>query len=143
MQGRLSTEVAGKFQYFPIHNWRSEFFEAQKLGFNGIEWVVSDFSNPLFDPFLKDEIIELTRKTGIKINSLSLDLFIHKTLDKYTKEEIEWVFKGINSISSELNLKRVCIPVEETSGITNTIDAENVKTVLKQILRKNQDQCYL
>ena len=107
MQGRLSTEVAGKYQYFPIHNWRSEFFEAQKLGFNGIEWIVSDFSNPLFDPYLKNEILELIRKTGIQINSLNLDLFMHKTLDRYSKEEIDWVFKSINLISSELNLKKV------------------------------------
>ena len=24
VQGRLSSEVAGRYQYFPIHNWKNE-----------------------------------------------------------------------------------------------------------------------
>ena len=39
VQGRLSSEVAGRYQYFPIHNWKSEFHKAQELGFDGIEWM--------------------------------------------------------------------------------------------------------
>jgi len=59
VQGRLSSEVAGKFQYFPIHNWRSEFFKAKELGFDSIEWIISDFSNPIFDDISQNEIIKL------------------------------------------------------------------------------------
>ena len=49
VQGRFSTESAGKFQYFPISNWQSEFQIAKKLNFDCIEWIVSDFSNPIFN----------------------------------------------------------------------------------------------
>lgn len=142
MQGRLSSEIAGKYQYFPIHNWRSEFYDAQKIGFDGIEWIISDYSNPLFDPSLKNEIIELITKTGIKVNSINLDLFMHKTIDKYSNEEIDWVFYNINDLAYNLNLKRVSIPVEEDSGIKNPVDGLNIKNVLKQILKKNKNSLY-
>ena len=43
VQGRFSSMVAGKFQHFPIHNWRNEFYEAKSMGFDGIEWIISIF----------------------------------------------------------------------------------------------------
>ena len=79
VQGRLSSEVAGKFQYFPIHNWRSEFFKAKELGFDSLEWIISDFSNPLFDDISQNEIIKLVAESGLEISSISLDLLMHKT----------------------------------------------------------------
>ena len=47
VQGRLSSEVAGKFQYFPIHNWRSEFFKAKELGFDSKNWFLCKLQNML------------------------------------------------------------------------------------------------
>ena len=31
VQGRLSSEVAGRYQYFPIHNWKNEFYKAKQF----------------------------------------------------------------------------------------------------------------
>ena len=49
VQGRLSSQVGDRYQFFPIHAWRDEFEKAAELGFDGIEWIVSDFTNPILD----------------------------------------------------------------------------------------------
>ena len=36
VQGRLSSQVGDRYQYFPIHAWRDEFEKAAELGFDGI-----------------------------------------------------------------------------------------------------------
>ena len=56
MQGRLSPQVGSKFQYFPITNWSNELKQARKLNFNFIEWIISDFSNPVFNNYFKKTI---------------------------------------------------------------------------------------
>ena len=101
VQGRLSSEVAGKYQHFPIHNWRNEFYEAKKLGFDGIEWIVSDFSNPIFDPIIQEEIISLVNDSGVQITSISLDLLMPKTLDRFSWNEFYWIFDNINLIANK------------------------------------------
>ena len=49
VQGRLSAQMGSKYQYFPISDWQKELIIANKLGFKGIEWLISDLSNPLFN----------------------------------------------------------------------------------------------
>ncbi|SVA66219.1 uncharacterized protein METZ01_LOCUS119073 [marine metagenome] len=142
VQGRLSSEVAGKYQHFPIHNWREEFYEARKLGFDGIEWIISDFSNPIFDKVSQKEIISLVNKTGLEISSISLDLLMPKTLDKFSQEEISWIFENINEISSKVKLSRVSIPIEETCGIRDANTLTNVQNKLIEILNKNSFKGY-
>ena len=76
-----------------------------------------DFSNPIFDPILRKQIIDLCKDTGIEITSISLDLLMQKTLDKFSNEEINWIFDNIDSIAESVGLIRVSIPVDKTSGI--------------------------
>ena len=142
MQGRLSPEVAGRYQYFPINNWREEFFAAKKLGFGGIEWIVSDLSNPIFDPTLRKELLELIKCTEVKITSINLDLFMSKTLNNFSWSEVKWIFDGINLIASDLSLKRVSIPIEEISGVKDPKTANKVKEALKQIITYNSKAVY-
>jgi sugar phosphate isomerase/epimerase len=143
VQGRLSSEVAGRFQYFPIHNWKNEFYKAKELGFDGIEWIVSDLSNPIFDPNMRNEIIELVKTTGIEITSINLDLLMYKTLEKHPWEEICWIFDNINLIADKVNLNRVTVPVEETSGIKDAVTASLVTRQLQRILDYNISSNYL
>ena len=143
VQGRLSSEVASRYQYFPIHNWKYEFYIAQEVGFDGIEWIISDFSNPIFDPDAQEEIIKLVEKTGIEVTSINLDLLIHQTLEKHSWEEILWIFDKINSIAEKVNLIRVTVPVEETSGIKDAKTASLVTKQLENILKYNGESKYL
>ena len=43
--GRLSKQVGDKFQHFPIDNWQQDLLLAKRFGFDGVEWIVSDYSN--------------------------------------------------------------------------------------------------
>jgi len=143
VQGRLSSEVAGKYQYFPIHNWKQEFTIAKKMGFDSIEWIVSDFSNPIFNPDCQNEIIEIVNSSNIEISSISLDLLMPKTLNLFSTEEFEWIFSSINKISKEVKLSRVSIPIEETSGIRDAITLEKVIYKLEEIVELNLFNDYL
>jgi len=142
VQGRLSSEVAGKFQHFPIHNWRSEFHKAKELGFDSIEWIISDFSNPIFDVVSQKKIIKLVEETGVEISSISLDLLMPKTLDFFSNQEIGWIFQNINKISKRVKLSRVSIPIEETCGIRDPQTSNNVQNKLKELLRLNYFEGY-
>jgi sugar phosphate isomerase/epimerase len=142
VQGRLSSEVAGKFQYFPIHNWRSEFSKAKELGFDSLEWIISDFSNPIFDHVSQSEIIKLVAESGLEISSISLDLLVHNTLNLYSDKEINWIFENINKISKKVKLSRVSIPIEETCGIRDAQTFNKVQDKLIKILKLNSFNNY-
>ena len=142
VQGRLSSEMAGKFQYFPIHNWRSEFHKAKELGFDIIEWIISDFSNPIFDAVSQKKIIKLVEESGLEISSISLDLLMPKTLDLFSTQEIGWIFENINKISKRVKLSRVSIPIEETCGIRDPQTFNKVQNKLKEILSLNYFEGY-
>ena len=47
--GRFSPEVGSKFKHFPIDNWQKDLESARKFKFDGTEWIISDFSNPIFN----------------------------------------------------------------------------------------------
>ena len=47
--GRLSSEVGSKFQHFPIEYWQRDLNNARKFNFDSTEWIISDFSNPIFN----------------------------------------------------------------------------------------------
>ena len=132
VQGRLSEPIANKYQHFPINNWRQEFKIGKKIGFQGIEWIISDFSNPLFDNETQLEIISLCKEHKLVISSISLDLLMQKTLNRFTFTELTWMLKKINKISKKIGLKRVSIPIEETCGIR---DPQTFKEVQKSIIK--------
>ncbi len=135
VQGRLSSFVATNFQYFPIHNWRTEFYTARDIGFNGIEWVLSDLSNPIFDPNCRKEIVNIVNETQVSVSSVSLDIFKYKTLNCYSFELTEWVLMGIEKLSRKTEIGRVSFPVEEQSTIFDAVTKKEVLCLLKKIVK--------
>ncbi len=136
VQGRLSSPVGGRYQHFPIHSWREEFVAAADLGFDGIEWIVSDFSNPLFDPLIIDQALEITEKTGVRITSVSLDVLMHHPYSLLDWGDITWLFDRVCSAVSLLNIQRISIPIEENSGIRSFEDAVKVRGRLAKIQKE-------
>jgi len=134
VQGRLSSPVGTRYQYFPIHAWREEFATAAEMGFDGIEWIVSDFSNPLFDPTQLDVIRKIIEITEVHITSLSLDVLMYHPLFDIDWDDISWLFKKICLAVSALNIRRISIPIEENSGIQNPDQAKQVQSRLAKIL---------
>ena len=50
VMGRISQKIGNHFQYFPIDSWQNELKIGNKFGFDGVEWIISDYSNPIFNP---------------------------------------------------------------------------------------------
>ena len=142
VQGRLSPQIGSIYQYFPVDNWQNELMEAKKIGLNNIEWIVSDLSNPIFNSnFLKIILINL-KKNKINISSMSLDYLMKEPLYSQKIEDVNWLIKKLNAISTKLGKIRLNIPIEEISGIFNSYQVIKVIKNLK-ILKKNLSKKFL
>ena len=122
VQGRLSPFIGSKYQYFPIDNWSNEFTIARKIGISNIEWIISDFSNPLFNNLFLQTIIKNLKKNKVTISSISLDLMMinGNYLHSMNIKDLEWLITRINILSNKLGKIRINIPFEENSSIFNT-----------------------
>ena len=74
VQGRLSKKIGSKFQYFPINNWQNEMPIARKIGFKHIEWIISDYNNPIFNKIFQNQILQVLKENKISISPIGLDL---------------------------------------------------------------------
>ena len=82
-----------QFSIFPIDNWQNELDLAKKLNFNGVEWIISDFSNPIFNnEFLR--IIKNLTKNKMAISSVSMDLIMDKSLYEISNLDLGWLIKN-------------------------------------------------
>lgn len=114
VMGRFSKKIGDKFQYFPIDNWQYEIEVAKKFNFDGVEWILSDYSNPLFNDLYLEEIIKKLKKNKISIISLYLDLIMIEPLHKISSKNFLWIIKKLKFIQSKLRIARITIPIEET-----------------------------
>ncbi len=63
VMGRLSQKIGDKYQHFPIDNFQDEIISAKKFNFDGVEWIISDYSNPIFNNiYLKDIVKKMKKK---------------------------------------------------------------------------------
>lgn len=134
VQGRLSSQVGDRYQFFPIHSWRHEFEKAGEMGFDGIEWIVSDFTNPILDRVCLEETKNICNRTGVNVSSISLDVLMYHPTHTQEWGNLIWLFERISEAVVQLGIRRVSIPIEENSGINNPIDAQQVVAVLSKIL---------
>lgn len=136
VQGRLSNEVGGKYQHFPIQNWHNELSIAKKLNFDSIEWIISDFSNPLFNPAFLELINQKLKKNKIKISSISLDLIMDNALHTISEEEVKWLIDRINYANKLLKINRISIPIEERSRFNNNYEKKKALSKLNIFCKK-------
>jgi hypothetical protein len=144
MQGRFSAPVGSNYQYFPIHEWDKEFIEAKKIGFNNIEWIISDFSNPIFNQEFQKIIKNVLKKNKFKITSISLDLLMQSPLKKMTLENARWLSKSLLIAIKKFKIQRISFPIEEHSRFNN--NKEKIATIRSleifyKILEKHCNLC--
>ena len=142
VQGRLSEKIGSRYQHFPIINWQDEFSVASDIGFDSIEWIVSDFSNPIFNIHERKNIKYLIKKNKINISSISLDLLMFNPLYKMEDKDFNWLIENLSLSVDMLNIKRVSFPIEEQSALYNINDVVNAQKRLalaqKIIAKKNK-----
>ena len=73
----------------------SEFQIAKQLNFDCIEWIVSDFSNPIFNKVFSQIIKKKFNQNNLKISSISLDLIMDNSLHSMSDAQVEWLAENI------------------------------------------------
>ena len=134
--GRFSKKVGDKYQYFPIDSWQRDITLAKKFGFNGIEWIISDYSNPIFNNFFLSQIKKELKNKHIKISSIALDLIMDEPLHKINQFNLHWLIEKIKLVQSKIKINRINIPIEERARFRNKSEKKIAIKRLNYILRK-------
>ena len=135
VQGRLSKKIGSKFQYFPINNWQNEMPIAKKIGFKHIEWIISDYNNPIFNKIFQNQILQVLKENKISISSIGLDFLMREPLFKIHNDDLDWILINLKNILKRFKAKRVNIPIEENSRLSNHFDYKIVKKRLHKIIK--------
>lgn len=96
MQGRLTPSNGRGIQFFPFDNWKEEFYIAEKIGLQEIEWIF-DYDryeeNPIWTDEGKKELKRVIQDTHIKVNSICFDYFMRRPFYKCDEDKRQEVYK--------------------------------------------------
>lgn len=129
MQGRLTSSNNRGIQFFPFEEWEKEFYVANEIGLDEIEWIF-DYDkyqeNPLWTEEGRNKIKRLIEETNIKINSVCWDYFMRRPFYKKQGNEKEIVlqenlqiFKVTLEAMKDIRAKLVEIPMVDDSSVRN------------------------
>lgn len=150
MQGRLTMPKGRGIQFFPFDNWENEFYTAQELHLDEIEFIF-DYEeyekNPLWTVEGIEKIRELSQKTGIKINAVCFDYFMRRPFYKYTKDLSDEVMRENTHILSkvldgmkQLGITLIEIPLVDNSSLQSDSEKEMFREWLIPIVQQH-DWC--
>ena len=140
VQGRLLPKYQGRYQAFPIGMWQDEFKVAKECGLDLIEFIL-DFNdadkNPLLKPGGVDEIVNISRDTGVSVKTICADYFmeapLHSNDNKVVEESLK-VLEKLLEAAKVLKVTDIVIPcVDQSSLKTKEAVDEFVKQVAKII----------
>ncbi len=121
MSGRLSSPIDNNIQQFPSNSWKNEFKQANRLGFDSIEWIYDLIEN---NPIIQDldELKKLSVENNIKIDSVCADYFMEKKLFNVSEYDLSSNLKILNKLienCNKLNIEILEIPLVDSSSIQN------------------------
>ncbi|MCR4334881.1 MAG: sugar phosphate isomerase/epimerase [Patescibacteria group bacterium] len=125
MQGRLTPSQGRGIQFFPFGHgeWQEEFVKAQKLGLYDIDFnfdLERYEENPLWTKKGREEIKNIIKKTGVKVDHITADFFMRSPffrVDKKTQKENENIFIKLVKYTNEIGVKNIEIPILDNSSI--------------------------
>lgn len=135
MQGRLIAPKGRGIQFFPFEEWKDEFFLAEKLGIDEIEWIFDYYDyekNPLWTAEGNDRILDLIQETGVIVRTVCWDYFMRHPFYKYQGEErkkicaenklmVKMALEGMKKIGAHL----IEIPMVDNSSVKNMQEKED------------------
>lgn len=144
MQGRLTPPKGRGIQFFPFDNWQMEFYMAQKIGLNEIEFIF-DYDNykdnPLWTSDGRAEIKEVVKKTGVKVNAVCFDYFMRRPFFKESDAQYEEIRKENSELISkvleameQLEIGLIEIPLVDDSSLKCDEEKEAFSKWLKEIV---------
>jgi sugar phosphate isomerase/epimerase len=136
MQGRLLPKFEGRYQAFPVGNWQDEFIVAHECGLDLIEFIL-DFNDAEDNPLLKQngvtEILEISKKTGVSVQTVCADYFmeapLHSSDDKIVEKSFE-VLERLLETAKKIKITDIVIPCVDQSSLESN---EAVDRFVKQI----------
>lgn len=153
MQGRLTKPKGRGIQFFPFDNWENEFYTAQKLGLDEIEFIF-DFDeyvkNPLWTHGGIKQIKKLKEETNIQINAVCFDYFMRRPFYKAEpekqgsiKEENMRIIRQVLCSMEQLGIKLIEIPLVDASSLKNNVEKNAFREWLLQIVEgTDQSICF-
>lgn len=138
MQGRLTPMKGRGIQFFPFDNWREEFFSAEKIGIDEIEFIF-DYENytenPLWTVEGIEKLRELIKTTGVKVNAICFDYFMRRPFFKNPGntailKENKDVLRHILMSMQDLDIRLIEIPLVDASSMKTKSEKLAVKEFL-------------
>ena len=124
MQGRLLPKYKNNYQAHPVGYWQNEFFIAKKLGLDLIEFIL-DFDgvkkNPLMNMIGLEEIKNVTKNSGVDLNTVCADYFMVAPLHSVSADVIEESKQILNILirnCSSLGISDIVIPCIDNSSLS-------------------------
>jgi L-ribulose-5-phosphate 3-epimerase len=137
MQGRLSPLVGGKIQAFPASCWQEEFRNAQKLGFELMEWTLDQdklYDNPLLTSAGQAEILELRSTCGVTVLSLTGDCFMQSPFWKAEGSERASLlqdFRAVAKACMAVGIAMMVVPLVDNGRLENRLQEDCLVDALR------------
>jgi sugar phosphate isomerase/epimerase len=138
MQGRLVPKYQGRYQAFPIGMWQDEFKVAKECNLDLIEFIL-DFNDAEENPLLRlggvDEIVKISKDTGVSVKTICADYFVeaplHSSDDKVAEESFK-ILERLLEVAKVLKITDIVIPCVDQSSLKNK---EEVSRFIKQMAK--------
>ncbi len=139
MQGRLLPPQEGRFQSFPRVGWEKEFASAKEAGLDSIEWIFDQYGediNPLATDVGVEQMLALSRETGVTVRSLCADYFMDLPLVSATEaefrtrtEKLRWVLERCQ----RAGITRMVLPLVDHAAIRDDSDVKRIVGLLHSV----------
>lgn len=136
MQGRLLRKHSNKYQFFPKASWQKEFFYAKKYGLNYIEFIFGDETinnHPLLTPKGLLKIIDLEKKSGIKVRSVCADYFMYNPLFKKSIKNKIIILKKLILNCKILGVTDIVIPFVDNSSLKSELNRKKIIKIFNSL----------
>lgn len=133
MQGRLTPMKGRGIQFFPFDNWKQEFFLAEKIGLDEIEFIF-DYNhyenNPLWTTEGINELKKIICTTGVGVRAVCFDYFMRRPFFKHAKNDLlldenKQILHRILKNMKELKIDLIEIPLVDDSSMKS--EEERIK----------------
>ncbi len=138
MQGRLLPKYKGRYQAFPVGIWQEEFRIARENSLDLIEFIL-DFNdaeeNPLLKPGGVNEILEITKETGVSVKTICADYFMEEPLhsnDFKIAEKSFIILERLLNTAKQLGVTDIVIPCVDQSSIK---EEQLMNRFIKQVIK--------
>ena len=123
MQGRLLPKYQGRYQAHPVGYWKDEFDVAKECGLDLIEFIF-DFNEVEENPLLKsggvDEILNISKESGVEIKTICADYFMEAPLHSSDDNVVEKSFKILERLiesAKVLKITDIVLPCVDQSSL--------------------------